>query len=213
MAKSRGRPRQFDRDAALAAAARLFWSKGYEATSLSDLKQAMGIGSPSLYAAFHSKEALYVESLQYYRRTYDYLVWGNFAAAATAREAVRSFLMDSAAALTGHLADIPKGCMLVLSSVGSEGHDVLGEIVRSGRAATVERLEARFSQAILDGDLSDAVDLHALARLIQTVQAGMSILARDDVSFAELRAVAELAIEGWDAYLAKASRSPEQHDA
>ena len=49
-----------------------------------------GIGSPSLYAAFGSKEALYAEALRYYRENYDALVWARFFAAATAREAVGS---------------------------------------------------------------------------------------------------------------------------
>ena len=66
----RGRPRAFDREAALAAATRLFWQKGYAATSISDLTETMGIGSPSLYAAFGSKEALYGEALRYYGENY-----------------------------------------------------------------------------------------------------------------------------------------------
>lgn len=68
---ARGRPRAFDRDAALSAATHLFWQKGYAATSISDLTEAMGIGSPSLYAAFGSKEALYGEALRYYGENYE----------------------------------------------------------------------------------------------------------------------------------------------
>jgi AcrR family transcriptional regulator len=58
-----GRPRRFDRDAALEAAMFLFWRKGFAATSMNDLCDAMSIGSPSLYAAFGSKEALYLEAV------------------------------------------------------------------------------------------------------------------------------------------------------
>lgn len=198
--RSRGRPRAFDRKAALAQATRLFWTKGYEATSISDLTEAMGIGPPSLYAAFGSKDALYAEALNHYRESYEALVWDKFAAASTAREAARSLLLDSAAALTGCLADIPRGCMVTLSAVGSEGHSELGELVKSARAGTLDRLKARFSRAVAEGELPTSTDVHALARFVQTVQNGMSILARDGASRAELEDVARVAMLGWDAH-------------
>jgi AcrR family transcriptional regulator len=58
-----GRPREFDRKAALEAAMLLFWRKGFAATSMNDLCDVMGVRSPSLYAAFGSKEALYFEAI------------------------------------------------------------------------------------------------------------------------------------------------------
>ena len=197
--RPRGRPRAFDRDAALEQATRLFWAKGYEATSMADLTQAMGIGSPSLYAAFGSKEALYAEALRHYADTNAHLVWSAFQCADTARGAVLSFLMDSAAALTGCVADLPRGCMVTLSTVGSEGYAELGEIVRAARAVTFERLVARFAQAVTDGEIAASTDIHALARFVQVVQAGMSILARDGASRSELENMTEVAMSGWDA--------------
>ena len=197
--RSRGRPREFDRQAALAKATRLFWQKGFEATSISDLTEAMGIGSPSLYAAFGSKEALYAEALREYAESNGSLVWGRFSAAKTAREAVSSFLMDSAATLTGCVVDIPLGCMVALSAVGSEGHLELGEMVRLERRSTFTRLQARFERAVANGELSAAVDIQALARFVQTIQFGMSILARDGAQRSELESVAQVALAGWDA--------------
>lgn len=197
--RGRGRPRAFDREAALDQATRLFWLKGYEATSMADLIEAMGIGSPSLYAAFGSKEELYVEALQHYVEKFEALVWGRFHAADTAREAVVSLLEDSAAALpVSGKEDRPSGCMVTLSTVASEGHVRLGELVRSARAVTLERLEARLEQAILEGEVPASVDVRALARFVQTVQNGMAILARDGASCAELHAVAQVALSGWD---------------
>lgn len=195
--RSRGRPREFDRDAALARATRLFWSKGYEATSISDLTETMGIGTKSLYAAFGSKDELYVEALQFYCRTFDGLVWNRFHEAGTAREAVSAFLYDSAAALTGSLCDIPRGCMATLASVESEGSARLGEAMQKD-AGTFERLKARFEKGVKDADVPRSVDLVNLARFVQTVQSGMSIRARNGATRAELEAVAQFAMAGWD---------------
>lgn len=197
--RGRGRPRTFDREAALEQATRLFWRKGYEATSMTDLTEAMGIGSPSLYAAFGSKEDLYAEALKYYVLKFEDLVWGNFHAADTAREAVISLLEDSASALpeSGEESH-PPGCMVTLSTVGSEGYVRLGELVRSARAVTLERLTSRFDQAIEKGEIPASTDVYALARFVQTVQNGMAVLARDGASCTELHAVAQVALSAWD---------------
>lgn len=195
----RGRPRAFDREAALDAATRLFWKKGYSATSIADLAEAMGIGSPSLYAAFGSKEQLYAEALDHYQRENEATAWGRFLAADTARDAVKFFLMDSAAGLSQAVA----GCMVTLSSVGCEGNAQLGELVLSARHTAFERLEARLQRGVGDGEIPAEVDIRALARFVQSVQNGMSILARDGVTRTELESIAEIAMMGWDARIGR----------
>lgn len=201
-ARRRGRPRAFDREAALAVATRLFWLKGYEATSILDLTAALGIAAPSLYSAFGSKDALYAEALQFYYKTYEALVWGSFRDAGTAREAVMAYLSNSAAALTGALCDIPRGCMATLATVGADGHEELGELMRTNREGAFTLLMSRFEKAVSDGELAPSVDIAKLARFLQTVQSGMSIRARDGADRLELEAVAEVAMLGWDAVVA-----------
>nr|WP_157091777.1 TetR/AcrR family transcriptional regulator [Methylobacterium nodulans] len=182
---------------------RLFWHKGYAATSISDLTETMGIGSPSLYAAFGSKEALYAEALRHYGEQYEPRVWGNFAAAATARDAVEALLMDTAAALTQACGrDDPLGCMVTLSAVGGEGSAELGDLVHAARARNLARVEARLARAAAEGELPQSLDTGALARLVLTVQGGMSLQARDGASRAELEAVARMMMAGWDARVA-----------
>src|ERR1700675_3846645 len=61
-----GRPREFDTDAAMEKAMRLFWAKGYEGTSVADLTGTLGISRPSLYAAFGDKQSLFRAALERY---------------------------------------------------------------------------------------------------------------------------------------------------
>ena len=91
---TRGRPREFDTDVALAEALRLFWQKGYEGTSLTDLTDAMGIPRPSLYAAFGNKETLFRRALDLYEK--DKLAYiGEAVEAPTARAVAETLLLGS----------------------------------------------------------------------------------------------------------------------
>lgn len=201
----RGRPRAFCRDTALERATRLFWCKGYEATSIADLTEVMGIASPSLYAAFGSKEALYAEALAHYDKVYGSQFWTRFLAAATVREAVGAYLMDTAARVTPDAGERPRGCMVTLSMVGSEGHAQLGDAVGASRADGFERLTARIGQAVAEGEIPATIDVLQLARFVQTVQNGMAVMSRNGASRAELEGVACIAMQGWDAHLAAAA--------
>src|ERR1700754_84136 len=88
-----GRPRAFDREAALHTAMLVFWRKGFLATSMNDLCDAMGIRSPSLYAAFGSKEALYIEAVGRYATTIGPAVWGHLTEGPDARACVENLLL------------------------------------------------------------------------------------------------------------------------
>lgn len=196
--RARGRPRNFDRDAALAQAMRLFWANGFEATSISALTERMGIGTKSLYAAFGSKEQLYSEALQLYLATFDDVVLGGFRKAASAREAVEAFLRDSAMGMTRPTAERPRGCMVTLSFFGDVGPDELDRLMRSTRSGLFELLMTRFRRAVDERDLPRSTDIVGLARFVQVVHSGMTVRSRDGADPAELQAVVDHAMAGWN---------------
>ncbi|MCW1884937.1 TetR/AcrR family transcriptional regulator [Luteolibacter flavescens] len=192
---TRGRPRSFDRTAALEAATRVFWQKGFTAASMTDLCEAMGIGSPSLYAAFGSKEQLYAEAIRHYGERGMPMLTAALESGPTARDGIESFLRCSARSLA--CPQGPGGCMVVLSAVASEGVTGLGEIVLSERKKSQQLLEARLQRGIKEGDLPRGTNVKALARFYVTVQQGMSIQARDGATPKDLEAIATLAMQAW----------------
>ena len=194
---SRGRPREFDRTEALNQAMKIFWQKGYTATSMNDLYEAMGIKSPSLYAAFGSKEELYEEVLLHYEQSVAPVIWGHMTREPSPRQVVWLWLERSADMLTQ--TDMPHGCMVTLSAVGSEGNDRLGNLVRRMRAAGFSLLKTRLEQAQKQGDLPVSVDVEALTRLYVRIQQGMSIQARDGASREMLLSIARSAMALWPA--------------
>ena len=113
---TRGRPREFDKDEVLGAALQVFWQKGYEGASLSDLTDAMGITRPSLYAAFGNKEALFLQALDRYEK--DKLAYiGEAVDALTARAVAENLLLGAVEVATGGES---RGCMGVISSVACQ---------------------------------------------------------------------------------------------
>ncbi len=193
----RGRPRSFDRAQALKRAMELFWRHGYDGVSLTELTAAMGIASPSLYAAFGSKEALYREAIALYETDEGEALQHEFEAAPSARSAIETYLMRSAALFTRQ--DKPAGCMVVLTSVhaGGVGEDTCRDLAGARRLA-LALLEERLSAATGSGELPAGIDAAAIASFYVTVQQGMSLRARDGATRAELEAVAAAAMAAWD---------------
>ena len=111
---TRGRPRAFDRDTALRQALDVFWERGYEGTSLSDLTQAMGIASASIYACFGSKEALFRETVALYGTISGAPPRRALSEHPTARAAIHAMLQATADEVTR--PGDPHGCMLILAA-------------------------------------------------------------------------------------------------
>lgn len=196
----RGRPRNFDKSAALERAMEVFWIKGYEGASMTDLTSAMGIASPSLYAAFGSKEELFRQAVQHYGATQGVEIWGGVEQAKTAYEAIECYLMQTARVFTRR--NRPPGCLIVLSALHPNEHsDTVRRELINMRAQNVEGLKQRLQQGVTTGEISPRADLDAIARYFVTVQQGMSIQARDGASRRDLEGIARAALASWKSLL------------
>jgi AcrR family transcriptional regulator len=191
-----GRPREFDRNAALDAAMRLFWRKGFASTSISDLCDAMGIGSPSLYAAFGCKETLYREAMARYLSTLGSPLWNKLTEGSTARAGMQSFLLAAAESFPGSKTH-PAGCMATLGAVCDEWPAAIEEDVRNARLEGLCIFRSRLEIAVTKGELPASTDIDRLSRFFLGIFQGMAIQARDGATPAELRGVAEAAMTAW----------------
>ncbi|HEX6418572.1 MAG TPA: TetR/AcrR family transcriptional regulator [Acidimicrobiales bacterium] len=193
----RGRPRSFDRQQALRRAMEVFWAHGYEGASLSELTSAMGINSPSLYAAFGSKEQLFREAVRLYDATEGAATTRAMAEEPTARAAVEAMLRDNVEAYADPAT--PRGCMVVLAAAtGAVASTEVQEFLAENRRQTLAVLGERIERGIHDGDLPPGTDAQGVAAFYVTILQGLSIQARDGASRARLHAVVDGAMAAWD---------------
>ncbi len=194
--KARGRPREFDRDQALETAMRLFWHRGYEATSISDLTAAMRITPPALYGAFGHKKSLFLQAIQRYEQSA-----GGFARRAltqepTAELAIRRLLGDAVEFFTD--PKNPRGCLVVLGATNCtvESNDIF-EAVAERRRLAEGAVRARIAAGQTAGELADGVDVDALSGIVTATLYGVALKARDGASPARLRALIEQLMTMW----------------
>jgi AcrR family transcriptional regulator len=187
-----GRPRSFDIDSALNRALSVFWRKGYEGASLSDLTKAVGVNRPSLYAAFGDKEALF-------RKVLDRYLHGP---AAYTREALKE---PTARAVIERLlrgaADVnaaprnPGGCLMVQGALAcGDAADSIRQELTACRAGGEAALSRRFQRAKSEGDLPANVNPADLARYVATILFGMAVQGAGGASRDKLQRVVEMTL-------------------
>ncbi|WP_437917513.1 TetR/AcrR family transcriptional regulator [Sorangium sp. So ce302] len=193
----RGRPRSFDRDAVLRRAMEVFWERGYEGTSLSDLTAAMGINSPSLYAAFGCKEALFREAVALYSEVEGAATNRAMSDEPTARRAVEAMLRGN---VEGYATPgKPSGCMIVLAAtLGTPENERVRAYLAGCRRAALDALRSRLDRGVVEGDVPVGTDTAALAAFYTTVLQGLSLQARDGASREALQAIVDCAMAAWE---------------
>lgn len=189
------RPRVFDLEKAVHSATMLFWSRGYEQTSLADLTHEMGITPPSFYFAFESKDGLFRKAIEHYTSTYlgfmdDALL------KPTAREVAEAILYGCADAYTG--PNHPPGCLIVNNSMPCTGDCIaIRQELAQGRKARFVKLRKRFQDAQKSGDLSRESEPEELVRFLMSLRWGMAIEAQSGATRRDLRKIAARAMQAW----------------
>lgn len=193
-----GRRRRFDVDEALDAALCVFWRKGYEGASYTDLTEAAGVERPALYSAFGNKEALFQKALERYSERYLGFI-PEALELPTARDVAAHILHHSVELNTRHTDRT--GCLLINGVLAGTDE---AESVRQGlvkvRAAGEARLRERFERAKAEGDLPDGAEPAALAAFLMAVLHGLAVQAKAGFSREKLEAVAEQALCAWPAH-------------
>ncbi|MBC2778889.1 TetR/AcrR family transcriptional regulator [Parasphingopyxis marina] len=191
----KGRPREFCVETALSAALGVFWTKGFDAASLTDLTEAMGVTRPSLYAAFGNKEQLFKSALDLYEREKLAYV-SNAMAAPTARGVAEALLYGALDLLAQD--DETRGCLGVLSTMACNAEaDSIREDVLARQQSSKDAMIARFQRAADEGELPAGMSPQAIADYLRAIMQGLSIQARSGAGRPELEQIVETSLALW----------------
>jgi TetR/AcrR family transcriptional repressor of nem operon len=171
------RPREFDEEAVLLLAVERFWEHGYEATSIRDLAEVMGLTSASIYNTFGDKRSLYQRALDFYvDHSFGDRV-GRFEGNLSPRQAIEAFFNEIVAR---SLEDTKrKGCMLVNSALEVAPHDAEFQRVVANVLVQVEAFFRRCVEAgQRDGTISKGQSADDMARMLLGMLLGIRVLAR-----------------------------------
>jgi AcrR family transcriptional regulator len=185
------RPREFDRGAALDRALRVFWAKGFAATSTDDLREAMGIGRQSLYGAFGDKRTLYLEALDTYQQRTTSGHLKRLCDPASPLKGIEDLL---AGLVADDDSERALGCMGV-GSVGEFG--VTDEELNDRRVKSSAVLNRRLAERLKEGQRSGEVDPDfdpkEATAFIQMTMMGIQLAARAGATAEDLKAMARFA--------------------
>jgi TetR/AcrR family transcriptional regulator, transcriptional repressor for nem operon len=171
------RTKEFDPDAALQRALELFWERGYEATSMTDLVEHLGIGRASIYATFGSKHDLYVQALNRYLETRDPNLIELLSQPGPALPAVRTLVENYIEeAAQDHRR---RGCMVVNAATELvPGDELVARFVESSWSTLEAALTSALTRARAQGEIGAESDPRALARFILVFLQGVRVTSK-----------------------------------
>ncbi len=185
------RPREFDEQEALDRAMRVFWTQGYEGTSLQNLLQAMGISKSSFYETFGSKRDLFMRSLEHFDETQSLQA----VAKLDADVPVKTIIAEMFAVIIDRAVNQKHGCMFGKSAVELSHRD---PVVRKRAAAGVRSVEDTFHKAVLrgrkSGELSKRCGARLLARSLTATFYGLQVMGNANTPRKALKDVVSAAL-------------------
>ncbi|MFI6457493.1 TetR/AcrR family transcriptional regulator [Streptosporangium amethystogenes] len=186
------RTKEFDPDAVLQRAMELFWEKGYEATSMADLVEHLGIGRASLYATFGGKRELYLKAYdRYLENGIDFV--GLLSQPGPVLPAVRALVERYAEEAAQD--ELRRGCLVVNTAVELAPHDrTLARRVEASWDFVEATLTSALARARAQGELAAEKNPRALARFLLTLMQGMRVIGKGSNDPARLRDTAEQAL-------------------
>lgn len=180
------RSKEFDEDAVLLKAMKLFWAQGYEKTSMQDLVEHMGIHRRSIYDTFGDKHALYLMALQRYGDTVWHSIEQRALSSLSAKAAIRS-VMEAA---IDRNEERPKGCLMVNTAVELAVHDPeLEAYVNQSWSGTEELFRKLIIKGQQAGELSASLDAERLAPYLNNALIGMRVMVKTQYDTEKLKQV------------------------
>ncbi|WP_410769925.1 TetR/AcrR family transcriptional regulator [Fontibacillus sp. BL9] len=171
------RPREFDEEQALVAAMQVFWEKGYEATSLSDLTSRMGIQKPSIYSAFGDKKALFETALRKYNQFHASSVRSRLQNKSSVKEGIRAFF--EGLINEGYGERFSRGCFCINTMVELAPHDEKFEVLtREHQMYLTVIFQETIERGIRSGELANSLNPKALAQTLVVFLIGLTVMMK-----------------------------------